>query len=245
MGVALLGVVFAGPILLLIALAIKLDSSGPVFFIQDRAGLNGRTFCLMKFRTMHAAPASEEQARVWERDVESRITRVGRWLRATHLDELPQFFNILRGDMNLVGPRPEMASNIQTMEEEIPYYMLRMAVRPGMSGWAQIKQGYAISQEEVTEKIRYDLYYIKHRSFWLDCRIIVDTVKLILLGRENLDFQSSLKDENERGKTESLKQSPSIFKLIEKSALVSNGKVSRKLAVEVKEEQPSKLFGQG
>ncbi len=208
--VALVGTVFTGPVLLLIALAIKLDSPGPIFFIQDRAGLNGRTFRLVKFRTMHAAPANEEEALIWERDTESRVTRMGRWLRASHLDELPQFFNVLRGDMNLVGPRPEMANNIRAMEEEIPYYRLRMAVRPGMTGWAQIKQGYAVNQEEVTEKIRYDLYYIKHRSFWLDCKILFDTVKLVLLVRDNVDAQSSLKGENHGEKTESLNQSPAV-----------------------------------
>jgi hypothetical protein len=111
---------------------------------------------------------------------------VGGWLRGSHLDELPQFFNILCGDMDLVGPRPEMVGNIKAMEERILYYALRMAVRPGVTGWAQVKYGYAVSQEDVTEKIRYDLYYIKHRSLWLDFRILIDTVKLLLRGQTDL-----------------------------------------------------------
>ena len=240
---ALLGIVIAGPLLLLIALAIKLDSSGPVFFIQERAGLHGRIFRLVKFRTMHTAPENKEQALVWERDIESRVTRMGRWLRMTHLDESPQFFNILRGDMGFVGPRPEMAGNIQAMEEEIPYYSLRMAVRPGLTGLAQIEQGYAVSQDAVTEKIRYDLYYIKHRSFWLDCRILIDTIKLILLGKENL--QSLLKNESSGEKIESSKQNPAILKLTKRSASVSSVKVLQELNVDVEEEHSANLFGQG
>lgn len=180
------GLVLCAPLFLIIALAIKLDSTGPVFFVQNRAGLNGRVFPLMKFRTMALAPAEEEFRSVWNRDLATRVTRVGQWLRKTHLDELPQFFNILFGHMDLVGPRPEMADNIQTMEEHIPYYALRMSIRPGVTGWAQIKYGYAVNQEDVTEKIRYDLYYIKNRSLWLDLKIILDTIKLILLGRERL-----------------------------------------------------------
>ena len=120
---------------------------------------------------------------VWTRDVESRVTRVGKYLRRARLDELPQFLNILRGDMNLIGPRPEMAVNVESMMESIPYYSLRTVVRPGVTGWAQIKHGYSVSQKEVMEKIRYDLYYIKHMSLWLDFRILVDTVKIVLFGR--------------------------------------------------------------
>jgi lipopolysaccharide/colanic/teichoic acid biosynthesis glycosyltransferase len=105
---------------------------------------------------------------------------VGKWLRKLRLDELPQFINILRGDMNLIGPRPEMASNVATMAAQIPYYSLRMAIRPGITGWAQVKHGYAVSQEGVAEKLRYDLYYVKHMSLWLDLRIAIDTVKTLL-----------------------------------------------------------------
>jgi exopolysaccharide biosynthesis polyprenyl glycosylphosphotransferase len=181
---AIVGLILFAPLLGLISLAIKLDSEGSVFFLQDRAGWNGKTFRLVKFRTMHSASPRGVQESVWSRDLDSRVTRVGRWLRKTHLDELPQFFNILRGDMDLVGPRPEMTNNIKTMEAQIPYYTLRMTVRPGVTGWAQIKSGYAVSQEDVTEKIRYDLYYIKNRSLWFDLKIILDTANIMLLGKD-------------------------------------------------------------
>jgi exopolysaccharide biosynthesis polyprenyl glycosylphosphotransferase len=175
------GLILTLPFMLLIALAIKLDSRGAVFFLQERAGLQGKIFSLIKFRTMHPTSSPEDFApSVWGRHDSARVTRIGRWLRRLRLDELPQFVNILRGDMDLVGPRPEMACNIATMTAQISYYGLRMAVRPGITGWAQVKQGYAISQEEVAEKLRYDLYYIKHRSLWLDLRIIIDTVKILL-----------------------------------------------------------------
>jgi exopolysaccharide biosynthesis polyprenyl glycosylphosphotransferase len=181
LAVAVCGVILTIPLMALVALVIKLDSRGPVFFLQERAGLRGKTFRLVKFRTMHpAAPAGESTSSVWQRDDNARVTRIGKWLRKLRLDELPQFVNILRGDMNLIGPRPEMASNVATMAAQIPYYSLRMAIRPGITGWAQVKHGYAVSQEGVTEKLRYDLYYVKHMSVWLDLRIAIDTVKTLL-----------------------------------------------------------------
>jgi lipopolysaccharide/colanic/teichoic acid biosynthesis glycosyltransferase len=119
----------------------------------------------------------------WVHDNEHRITRVGRWLRRFRLDELPQFINILRGDMNLVGPRPHPVSNLALFTKRIPYYALRARVRPGVTGWAQVRYGYANNVEEEIEKMRYDLYYIEHASPWLDLRILVDTVKIVLFGR--------------------------------------------------------------
>jgi exopolysaccharide biosynthesis polyprenyl glycosylphosphotransferase len=193
LAVAVTGLILTAPLLALIALLIKLDSKGPVFFIQDRAGLKGITFRLVKFRTMHPASPEEEGESVWVRDVDSRVTRVGKWLRKTRLDELPQFVNILRGDMDLVGPRPEMAGNVRTMIDQIPYYSLRTAVRPGITGWAQIRHGYSVSQEDVAEKMRYDLYYIKHMSLWLDLRILADTVKIVLLG-EGSEVKTEVKE---------------------------------------------------
>jgi exopolysaccharide biosynthesis polyprenyl glycosylphosphotransferase len=177
---AVAGLALAWPVLALVALAIRLDSPGPVLFRQARAGLRGRPFELLKFRTMRPAdgPASE-----WARDNEARITRVGRWLRRYRLDELPQLWNVLRGDLNLVGPRPHPVSNQALFTAAIPYYALRSLVRPGLTGWAQIRYGYANTLDEETEKMRYDLYYIKHLSPWLDLRILVDTVKLVLFGR--------------------------------------------------------------
>lgn len=181
--VAAVGLVLSAPLMGLIALAIKLDSKGSIFFVQDRAGLHGQPFRLVKFRTMHPPVTTMDPAeRHWASDL-VRITRVGKWLRRLYLDELPQFLNILIGHMDLVGPRPEMFDNVKAMAEQIPYYALRTTVRPGLTGWAQIKQGYSVSREEVTEKMRYDLYYIKHMSLRFDFRIGVDTVKNILLRR--------------------------------------------------------------
>ena len=176
------GLVLASPLMALIALAIKLDSPGPIFFIQARAGRGNLPFRLVKFRTMREG-TGEQADSIWERDDSTRITRVGRWLRTLRLDELPQLWNILRGEMDLVGPRPEIMDNVQIMTEQIPYYSLRHVVRPGLTGWAQIRYGYSVTLAEVTEKIRYDLFYVKHMSFWLDLRILVDTVKIVLFGR--------------------------------------------------------------
>jgi lipopolysaccharide/colanic/teichoic acid biosynthesis glycosyltransferase len=167
----------------LIALAIKLDSPGPVFFIDERAGRGGHPFRLFKLRTMHEQTSECEGDSVWTRDDSHRITWIGRWIRKLRLDELPQFWNILRGDMDLVGPRPEILRNVKTMSEHIPYYPLRHVVRPGLTGWAQVRFGYSVSLEQVMEKMRYDLFYITHMSLWLDLRILADTVKIMLFGR--------------------------------------------------------------
>jgi lipopolysaccharide/colanic/teichoic acid biosynthesis glycosyltransferase len=177
---ALVGLVAAAPLLLVIAVAIKLDSRGPVLFRHDRLGLGDRRFCLLKFRTMHPVdgPTSE-----WVGDNQERITRVGRWLRRFWLDELPQFVNILRGDMSLVGPRPHPVSNAALFGGAIPSYPLRSTARPGITGWAQVRYGYANSLEEETEKMRYDLYYIKHRSLGLDLLILLETFGIVVLGR--------------------------------------------------------------
>ncbi|HEV8702665.1 MAG TPA: sugar transferase [Candidatus Polarisedimenticolia bacterium] len=177
--VAGLGLVLMAPLLALVAIAIRLDSPGPVLFVQEREGLRGRTFRLLKFRTMHAP---EGPTTLWARDNGDRITRIGRWLRRFRLDELPQFVNVLRGDMNLIGPRPQPLPNCDLFARTVPYYRLRSAVRPGVTGWAQVRYGYANDLEEETEKMRYDLYYIKHRSVWLDVRILLDTVRVVLQG---------------------------------------------------------------
>jgi exopolysaccharide biosynthesis polyprenyl glycosylphosphotransferase len=178
--VAFVGLIVLLPVLALIALAVVLDSPGPVFFVQERVGWRGRPFRLLKFRTMHAtaAPTSE-----WARDNEGRITRVGRWLRLWRLDELPQFINILRGDMNLVGPRPHPVTNLALFSARIPYYAARSLVRPGLTGWAQVRYGYANDLDEEIEKMRYDLYYIKRMSLRVDLRILLDSVKTVLSAR--------------------------------------------------------------
>jgi exopolysaccharide biosynthesis polyprenyl glycosylphosphotransferase len=179
---AMVGLVVTAPLMAVIALAIKLDSRGPVLYIHERAGYRGHPFRLVKFRTMRDRIGASDDS-VWHRDDEGRITRIGRWLRKLRFDELPQLVNILKGDMDLVGPRPEIVGNIKLMAELIPYYALRHVVRPGLTGWAQVRYGYSLSLEQVTEKMRHDLYYIKHMSFWLDLRILVDTAKIALFGR--------------------------------------------------------------
>jgi len=182
--VSVVGMVVLSPLLGIIALLIKLDSSGPVFFVQERVGMAAKRFKLIKFRTMHRtdAPTSE-----WACDNAKRITRVGKWLRKFRLDELPQFFNIIRGDMNLVGPRPHPVSNFELFIENIPYYSLRAVVRPGITGWAQVRYGYANNLDEETEKMRYDLYYIKHLAVSFDIRILFDTVKTVLFGSQSAE----------------------------------------------------------
>ena len=179
---AALGLIACSPLMALIALAVKLDSPGPVLFCQERVGLRGKIFLLCKFRTMRCAQPALSHA-TWQRDDDERITRIGRWLRRTRLDELPQFWNVLRGDMNFIGPRPEMAENVAAMTREIPFYGLRHTIRPGITGWAQVKHGYAVTRENVQEKIRYDLYYLKHMSFTLDLIILLESVKVVLFGR--------------------------------------------------------------
>jgi lipopolysaccharide/colanic/teichoic acid biosynthesis glycosyltransferase len=185
------GLMLLSPLLLLIAVAVKLDSTGPVLFVHRRVGLFGRPFKLLKFRTMHAASSPRSE---WERDNRDRVTRVGRVLRAFRLDELPQFVNILRGEMNLVGPRPHPASNFELFTliarnlsdvtgGAVGYYTLRSMVRPGITGWAQVRYRYANDLEEEIEKLRYDLYYVKYVSTRLDLRILAETVKVMVAGR--------------------------------------------------------------
>jgi exopolysaccharide biosynthesis polyprenyl glycosylphosphotransferase len=191
--VSAVGLIALAPVLGLVVLLIKLDSRGPVFFIQERVGLGGRTFKLIKFRTMH--PVSRPKSE-WERDNCDRITRLGDWLRRFRVDELPQLVNVLRGDMNLVGPRPHPQTNLELMilavrnlsdvsGDAIPYYSLRCSVRPGITGWAQVRYGYANTLEEEMEKVRYDFYYLKHMSFWLDLRILFETVKTVFSGDDS------------------------------------------------------------
>ena len=178
--VAIIGLILFAPLLAAIALAVKFDSTGPVLFIQERAGRHGRPFGLLKFRTMHP---SDTRPSEWVLDNVHRITRVGKYLRRFRLDELPQLVNVLRGEMNLVGPRPHPTSNHATFMKHIAYYGLRSTVRPGVTGWAQVRYGYANNLEEETEKMRYDLYYIKNRTLWLDVKILASTVGIILFGQ--------------------------------------------------------------
>jgi exopolysaccharide biosynthesis polyprenyl glycosylphosphotransferase len=181
--VAALGLVLASPLFVLIALAIKLDSPGPVFFVQDRIGRGGLTFGLVKFRTMRELRGTAPSE--WVSENADRITRVGRWLRRFRLDELPQLVNVVTGEMNLIGPRPHPVTNHQLFLRNIPYYGIRSMVLPGITGWAQVRYGYANNLEEETEKMRYDLYYIKHGCLRLDVRIVLETIALLLFDRRS------------------------------------------------------------
>jgi len=160
-----------------IALAIKLDSPGPIFYSQKRVGKDGKIFTLYKFRTM--VENAEEEGPQWALPDDPRITNVGKILRKTHLDELPQLFNILKGDLSFVGPRPERPEFVSKLKKEIPYYEMRHLVKPGFTGWAQIQYNYTASIKEAKEKFQYDLYYIKNRSFLLDLGIILKTAQLL------------------------------------------------------------------
>jgi exopolysaccharide biosynthesis polyprenyl glycosylphosphotransferase len=173
------GLALGAPLMLLIAAVVKLDSRGPIFFLHDRVGLGGRRFRLVKFRTMRPARGATSE---WAGDNDQRITRAGRWIRKFRLDELPQLVNVLQGDMNLIGPRPHPVSNYDLFLRTVPYYWIRAMVRPGITGWAQVRYGYADNLEQETEKMRYDLHYIKHRGVALDLRILLDTVQVVLLG---------------------------------------------------------------
>ena len=175
---ASLGMLVLAVLFPLIALAIYLDSPGPIFYTQERVGKGGRVFRIYKFRSM--VPDAEKGRAVWAQENDPRVTRVGRILRRTHLDEFPQFWNILKGEMSAVGPRPERPEFVEELAREIPFYRVRHAVKPGMAGWALVKYGYASSKEDALIRLQYDLYYIKHWSPWLDlvilCKTVVDTL---------------------------------------------------------------------
>ena len=177
--VAVVGLIVLAPLMALIALAIKLDSRGPVFFVQQRAGRYRLPFNLIKFRTMRPVTGPHSE---WARDSSDRITRCGRWLRRFRLDELPQLINMVRGDMNLVGPRHLPMTNLELLVLTARNYALRCSVRPGITGWAQVRYRYANSLEQEVEKIRYDFYYLKHLSVWLDIRILFETVRTTVAG---------------------------------------------------------------
>jgi len=181
LALAIIGFVLAAPLMAMTALAIRLDSAGPILYAQERVGENGTIFVLRKFRSMRVD--AETGRPVWARDRDERVTRGGRFIRLTRLDELPQLWNVLRGDMSFVGPRPERPFFVDQLAAAIPFYMERHAVRPGITGWAQVKYRYGSSIEDATEKLRYDLYYIKHLSIVFDLTIVIDTVKVILFGK--------------------------------------------------------------
>lgn len=167
-------------LLALIALAVRLSSPGPAFYRQVRVGKDGRQFVVVKFRTM--VQDAEKSGPAWSEKGDQRVTSIGRYLRHTHLDELPQLWNIIRGDMSFVGPRPERPEFVGELEKMVPYYPLRHLVRPGVSGWAQINYRYGASVDDATKKLAYDLYYIKHRNHLLDLKIGLKTAAMVFRG---------------------------------------------------------------
>lgn len=179
--VSSLGLLIFLPFFPFVVLAVKLSSKGPIFFRQTRVGLGGRNFDVIKFRTMFTN--AESGGAKWATKNDPRVTKVGMFLRKTRLDEVPQLWNVLRGDMGFVGPRPERPEFVEWLNKELPFYYLRTLIRPGLTGWAQVRYGYGATLAETKEKLEYDLYYIKHMSLGLDLLIMFETVKTILRRR--------------------------------------------------------------
>jgi sugar transferase (PEP-CTERM system associated) len=179
---ALLLILLTAPLLAAIAVAIKIDSAGPILFRQIRVGLHGKTFVIYKFRSMRE-DAELETGPVWTSERDERVTAVGRLLRKFRLDEILQAFNVLRGEMSLVGPRPERPYFVDRLDQEIPFYNLRHYVKPGITGWAQVMYPYGDSVEAASEKLQYDFYYAKYKSIGCDTDILLKTLKIVLLGR--------------------------------------------------------------
>lgn len=173
--------VVLSPLMVLVAVAIKLDSPGPIFYSQMRSGLQGKPFRVYKYRSMYQD--AEKRGAQWADKHDPRITRVGRWLRLLRIDELPQIWNVLWGEMSLIGPRPERPEFDVKLKEAIPYYEVRYLVKPGITGWAQVMYPYGASIEDAYEKLAYDLYYIKNYSIWLDMAIAFKTIRVVLLGK--------------------------------------------------------------
>jgi sugar transferase (PEP-CTERM system associated) len=170
---------FSTPIMLFAALAIKLESRGPVFYLQERVGLNGAVFKLMKFRSMRT-DAEEDGVPRWAAVNDNRVTRIGAFIRHTRIDEIPQIFNVLKGEMSFIGPRPERPYFVDELRQSIPYYFERHRVKPGISGWAQLNYPYGASVEDAKEKFQYDLYYIKNYSLFLDLIVLIQTARVVL-----------------------------------------------------------------
>lgn len=178
---ALLIGIFAAPVIVLAAIIVKLESKGPVFFIQERIGEGNKKFNIVKFRSM--TTDAEKDGPQWASKNDNRVTKFGKIMRATRIDELPQLWNVLRGEMSFVGPRPEREFFIQQLEKEIPYYNLRHTVKPGLTGWAQVMYPYGASVEDAYRKLQYDLYYIKHHSIPFDVKVLLKTVTIVIFGK--------------------------------------------------------------
>ncbi|MBI5206286.1 MAG: sugar transferase [Candidatus Firestonebacteria bacterium] len=174
-------IIISLPITFLTALLIELDSSGPIFYFQERLGLNNRIFKIIKFRSMEKN--AETNGAVWAQENDSRVTRVGNIIRKLRIDEIPQCWNVLKGDMSFIGPRPEREEFIEKLNKKIPYYSLRHYVRPGITGWAQVNYPYGASEEDALRKLQFDLYYIKNLSPLLDLHIFLKTIKVVLMSK--------------------------------------------------------------
>ncbi|HEY5614964.1 MAG TPA: sugar transferase, partial [Bacteroidota bacterium] len=170
------------PLWLLVALLIKLDSRGPILYRQERVGRNGKLFNIYKYRSM-SSDAETTSGPVWAEKNDPRVTRIGKILRRTHIDEIPQFINVLSGEMSVVGPRPERSYFVEKLSKELPLYKRRLKVRPGITGWAQIKYKYDQSIEDVRAKVKYDLFYIENISWRLDLKILFNTAYVMLRGK--------------------------------------------------------------
>ncbi len=179
---AAFGIAITVPFIFFIPVLIKLDSKGPVLFKQKRIGEGEKIFTVYKFRTMIDC-AEKDTGPVWSQAGDCRITRLGNFLRKTRLDEIPQLFNVIRGDMSFIGPRPERPFFVETLKKQIPYYSERHCIKPGVTGWAQVRHEYGDSVKDAVEKLKYDLYYMKYQSVFLDFLIMMDTMKVILFGR--------------------------------------------------------------
>lgn len=182
--ISILILTFSAPLWIFVAVAIKVNSPGPLVYSQERVGKNGRLFRMHKFRSMYQ-DAESRTGPVWATTNDPRITPVGRFLRKTRLDEIPQFYDVLRGEMSLVGPRPERPHFVEMLSREIPLYKRRLSVKPGITGWAQIKQGYDTSIDDVRTKVRFDLFYIENMSFRMDIKILLMTFYVMLAGKGN------------------------------------------------------------
>jgi exopolysaccharide biosynthesis polyprenyl glycosylphosphotransferase len=178
---ATLLMILLSPVMLLTVLAIRLDSPGSVLYSQMRSGLNCKPFRVYKFRSMYQD--AEKRGVQWAQEQDPRITRVGRWLRLLRIDELPQIWNVLRGEMSLIGPRPERPEFDTQLAEVIPHYNVRYLIKPGITGWAQVMYPYGASVEDAAEKLSYDLYYIKNYSLGLELAIVLKTIQVVLLGK--------------------------------------------------------------
>lgn len=181
-GLAVIGLIISLPIAILTAILIKLESRGTVFYRQERVGKNGKIFKVIKFRSMRS-DAEKDGKPVWATADDDRVTRVGKIIRKIRIDEIPQFWNIIKGEMSFVGPRPERPHFVEQLAKEIPFYEHRHLVAPGLTGWAQIKYPYGASVEDARQKLQYDLYYIKNQSLTLDLVIILETIKTVLFGK--------------------------------------------------------------